>query len=37
MELSPSYEPKVAEEKWYEYWEKKGYFHADVNDGKEPY
>ncbi len=37
MELSPSYEPKEAEEKWYEYWEKKGYFHADVNDGKEPY
>jgi valyl-tRNA synthetase len=37
MELSHSYEPKEAEEKWYEYWEKKGYFHADVNDGKEPY
>ncbi len=37
MELSPSYEPKTAEEKWYGYWEKKGYFHADVNDGKEPY
>ncbi len=37
MELSPSYEPKTAEEKWYEYWEKKGYFHADVNDGREPY
>ena len=37
MELSPSYEPKEAEEKWYEYWEKKGYFHADVNDGREPY
>ncbi|HNX22836.1 MAG TPA: valine--tRNA ligase [Spirochaetota bacterium] len=37
MELSPSYEPKEAEEKWYEYWEKKGYFHADVNDGKEPF
>lgn len=37
MELSPSYEPKASEEKWYEYWEKKGYFHADVNDGKEPF
>ena len=37
MELSPSYEPKEAEEKWYEYWEKKGYFHADVNDGREPF
>jgi len=37
MELSPSYDAKQAEEKWYEYWEKKGYFHADVNDGREPY
>jgi valyl-tRNA synthetase len=37
MELSPSYEPKKAEEKWYGYWEKKGYFHADVNDVKKPF
>ncbi|HPS56781.1 MAG TPA: valine--tRNA ligase [Spirochaetota bacterium] len=37
MELPSSYEPKDVEKKWYEYWEKAGYFHADVNDGKEPY
>ncbi len=37
MELPSSYEPKDVEKKWYEHWEKAGYFHADVNDGKEPY
>ncbi len=37
MELSSSYEPLEAEKKWYEYWDQKGYFHADVNDGKDPY
>ena len=37
MELPSSYEPRDVEKKWYEHWEKTGYFHADVNDGKEPY
>jgi len=37
MELSSSYEAMGAEKKWYEYWDQKGYFHADVNDGKDPY
>ncbi len=37
MELPSSFEPKEAEKRWYEIWEKEGYFHADVNDGKEPY
>lgn len=37
MELSSSYEPAEVEKKWYSHWISKGYFHADVNDGKEPY
>ncbi len=37
MELSPSYDPKDVEEKWYRTWEQEGHFHADVSDGKEPY
>lgn len=37
MELPSSYEPADVEKKWYSHWIAKGYFHADVNDGKEPY
>lgn len=37
MQLPSTYEPKEVEKKWYEHWEKNGYFHADVNDGKEPF
>ena len=35
MGLSSSYKPEEIENKWYKYWEDKGYFHADPNDGKE--
>ncbi len=37
MELTSSYDPKDVEEKWYHTWELEGHFHADVNDGKDPY
>lgn len=37
MELPSSYEPADVEKQWYNHWLSKGYFHADVNDGKEPY
>ena len=37
MELAATFEPREAEEKWYAFWEKGGYFHADENDTKEPY
>ncbi|MCL2155592.1 MAG: valine--tRNA ligase [Leptospirales bacterium] len=37
MGLTSSYKPEEIEKKWYKYWEDKGYFHADVNDDKEPY
>ena len=36
-ELEKTYDPKGAEEKWYAYWEDKGYFHADPNPDKKPY
>ena len=35
--LEKTYDPKGAEEKWYAYWEDKGYFHADPNPDKTPY
>lgn len=28
MELSKNYEPKAIEQKWYEHWNNKGYFHS---------
>jgi valyl-tRNA synthetase len=28
MELSKNYEPQSAEQKWYDYWNTKGYFHS---------
>lgn len=37
MELSASYDPKIAESKWYAIWEKEGLFHGDENDGREAY
>ncbi len=37
MEFSSVYDPKQVEEKWYGYWEEKGLFRADENDGREPY
>jgi valyl-tRNA synthetase len=28
-ELSKVYDPQASEQKWYEFWEKSGFFHAD--------
>ncbi len=36
-DLDNAYDPKVAEEKWYTFWEEKGYFKADPHSEKEPY
>lgn len=36
-ELNSVYEPKEVEEKWYRAWEENKYFHADVNDEREPF
>ncbi len=32
LEFPSSYEPKELEERWYPFWEAKGYFYADVDD-----
>ena len=36
MSLSTRYNPKETESKWYEYWEKKNYFHSEPDD-REPF
>ncbi len=35
-ELASRYSPTDVEEKWYQYWEEKGYFHSEP-DEREPY
>lgn len=35
--LPKSYDPKLVEEKWYSFWEKEGFFHADPDSKKKPY
>ena len=30
--LASRYDPKEAENRWYEFWEKNGYFHAEPDD-----
>src|SRR3990172_12354276 len=37
QELSKSYEPQSVERKWYDFWLKKKYFHADADAGGAPY
>lgn len=36
MEIPKTYEPQKAEEKWYDHWLKKNYFHSEPDD-REPY
>ena len=31
MEMEKNYDPSLTESKWYEIWEKNGYFHAKPN------
>ena len=35
--LSKAYSPAEVEAKWYPTWEKRGYFHSDVNSAKKAY
>jgi valyl-tRNA synthetase len=35
--LPPTYDPKAAEEKWYDYWLEGGFFHADADSDKQPF
>ena len=36
-ELSKTYDPKQTEDKLYQKWLEKGYFHAEVDEGKKPF
>ncbi|MCX6355113.1 MAG: valine--tRNA ligase [Candidatus Aureabacteria bacterium] len=36
-ELAKRYDPKNVEEKWYSFWESRGYFTAKVRPGESPY
>jgi len=36
-EMPKLYDPKQVEKKWYELWERSGYFHAAPNPEKQPY
>lgn len=35
--LSTKYNPGEVEDKWYQYWMEKGFFHSEPNPEKEPY
>ncbi|MCB1106567.1 MAG: valine--tRNA ligase [Chlamydiia bacterium] len=37
MDLPKAYSPDLVEEKWYDFWERKGLFHADPLSDKKPY
>ncbi|MDR4497338.1 MAG: valine--tRNA ligase [Candidatus Scalindua sp.] len=37
MELPTKYNPKEIEDKWYDFWEKSGFFHSEPNVKKNPY
>ncbi len=37
MDISKRFNPKEIEDKWYRFWEEKGYFSGRVNPEKEPY
>ncbi|MGE5551614.1 MAG: valine--tRNA ligase [Bacteroidota bacterium] len=36
-QLAPVYDPKVVEDRWYEFWLGKRYFHAEVDRTREPF
>jgi len=36
-ELPKNYDAKAIEQKWYDWWLEKGYFHSDSADGGKPY
>ncbi len=37
VNISPKYNPKECEEKWYQFWEENNLFHAEVSSRKKPY
>jgi len=37
MEMAKTYNPREIEDKWYEYWEKSGFFHSEVDPDRKPF
>ena len=37
FELPKAFEPKSVEDKWYQFWQEKGFFHADADSPKPSY
>ena len=37
MSLSTKYNPQAVEDKWYQRWMEKDFFHSEPNPAKEPY
>ena len=37
FKMEKVYDPQQVEEKWYPFWEEKGYFHAEVDQSKEAF
>ena len=37
VELDKVFSPGIVEKRWYDHWQKKGYFHAVPESGKKPY
>ena len=37
MSLATVYDPRKVEEKWYQFWVKRDYFHAEVRPEDQPY
>lgn len=35
--LSPQYNPKEIDDKWYHFWEEKGFFHTEPDSSQRPY
>ena len=36
MSIAKTYDPKIAEDKWYKHWQEKGYFSSSP-DEREPF
>ncbi|HEX2090372.1 MAG TPA: valine--tRNA ligase [Actinomycetota bacterium] len=37
VQMRTAYDPKTSEQRWYEEWVRRGYFHATPNSGREPF
>ena len=36
-DIPSRYNPKQSEDKWYQFWQENGFFHAQINPKKKPY